>query len=163
MPIELLDNLINDNYKVRKNNEGCYILEEKSAKTFPKTQLKTSGKFLLYKFDDDKTLLHFFKDIEGAKSISDYVCFMIYKDSLFIYIIELSTKKYKTYQKITTKLFIDFIIKTCERLNKKKFQLTYKNLLITKIQQEITTKLHYKDNYFHKAGKDIKLLNYCLM
>ena len=160
MDIAHIDNLISDKYRVGKN--GKYILEEKTKSEFPKTKLIHKGMQLLYKFDEDKKLLPFFKDVEGAKSMSDYVVFIINKNNLFVFIIELSKtrKKYNQYE--PTRLFVDYILKTCERLNKCSLSAIFKYILITKKVYKRNTKVKNEDSYNTHAGEDLDLSIYCI-
>ncbi len=159
--ISKIDELIANPYKVTNRINGKIHLIEENESEFPATILKNPSKLLICKFDDNKNLFPYFSDIPKAKSMSDYICFIEYDNNLFVLIIELSMTKPKTYQFEPTKIFSDYIIKTCKRLFKTEFDIIYKNVLITKNVHKNSTKVKPSKYYYLKAGSEIDLITLC--
>ncbi len=160
--VELIDEIVQDKYKIHNVN-GKYVLDEKNEKRFPKTYLKTVGKTILYKFDDDPKLLNFFKDIKNVKSMADYVLFVEKNDRVFAFIIELSCSRYKDYQQESTRIFVDFIINTCQRvLNYQKEKTIFKYICIVKKPLKGQTKMKITNNFYLCAGTELKINAYCI-
>ena len=130
--ISKLDELIANPYKITNRIGGKIRLVEDKESSFPATIIKNSSKLLLCKFDEDKSLLHFFSNKENVKTMSDYVCFIEHNKQLFVFIIELSTTKPKTYQFEPTKLFSEYVNNTCKRVFNTEFEISYKSILIIK-------------------------------
>ncbi|MBM2813931.1 MAG: hypothetical protein HW421_693 [Ignavibacteria bacterium] len=161
MGLENIDKIINDKFKVRRDNTGKLILEEKKEKKFPKTKITTSGQLILYKFENGN-ILPFLKDSSNIKSLSDYVLFIEHNDKLFIFIIELSMKRKKEYQNESTQLLMDYIIRTSDRINKTKENVIYKYILLTSKVIKGNTKVKLQDKYNIKAGNELNLKDYCM-
>ncbi len=161
--ISKLDELIANPYKVSNRIDGKIKLIENKEPEFPATIIKNSSKLLVCKFDEDKNLLHFYSDIEKAKYMADYVCFAEYDKQLFVFIIELSSTKPKTYQFEPTKLFIDYINNTCKRVFNAEFEINYKCILITKKVLKNTTKVKPSKLYYYRAGSEINLISLCTL
>ncbi len=146
---------------------SVFYLEEKNVKDFPKTLIKTQGKALILKLDEDKKILSFFKDVEGAKSLADYVVFIESENKIFAFVIELSKRHPKFYQKESTVLFIQYIEKTAKRIYKKNQAFVYKYVLILqdfKLIRKGNTKasLNSTEDIMLSAGIDININHYCL-
>lgn len=161
--ISKIDELIANTYKVKNRVNGKICLIEDNEPEFPPTIIRNPTKLLLCKFDDDKNLLHFFVDIEKAKYMADYVCFIEYDKQLFVFIIELSTTKPKIYQFEPTKIFSDYINNTCKRVFNTEFEINYKNILITKKVIKNTTKVKPSKLNYYRAGSEIDLIPLCTL
>ncbi|MHB8259553.1 MAG: hypothetical protein ACYDCN_12525 [Bacteroidia bacterium] len=153
-----LKNLINTKYLI----EGKYVLEEKQEKDFPKTKVNTTGKTLLYKFDEDKKLFPFFQEIKGAKSMADYVFFVLHKDIVYVFITELSTANLKTYQRKPTMYFIEYIEKTVKRLCTHSHRFEYRYLILSKKSYKKTTKPSSSVIKYETAGVPLNIIRLCI-
>ncbi|MGE5479632.1 MAG: hypothetical protein ACM3U1_04295 [Chloroflexota bacterium] len=170
MSINSIDNLISDKYKIQYNENHVYMVEETDSNCRIKnpkkarTTIKSQGINLLYKFDDDKNLLPFFKDVEGAKCMVDYIYFMEHNNSIFIFLIELSKSKTKYYQKEASELFIQYVIQTSQRIYPQRIQdIYFKYILLKSSSVKLTTKIKPKKNYVLPLGRLLELKKYCLI
>lgn len=88
-----------------------------------KIVLQGGGQKLLYCFEKDGIKLYpYFNDVEGLKSIADYVLFTkTDKDEPFILIFELKKSKNPIYQLMATKYFCVFLMERISVAQKCKF------------------------------------------
>lgn len=164
--ISKLNDLIDNKYKV-KCSGSTYTIEEKAEKDFPKTYFQVNGQSILFKFDDDKKLLHFFNDIPKAKSMADYVLFVKHKNIIHAFIIELKTSKKSTEQHYATELFINYIEKTAKRCFKLSGECVHRNVIVMKKvaykKPTKSAKPFSKNNLESlRAGNSFDFLLYCV-
>ncbi len=152
------------NQKFRKfAKSGKIFLTETNTKNYPKTQIKTQGKILLYSFDTNEKIFPFFDCSEKKLcSINDYVLFAVKENKLFVILCELKSKSNKTMQLHLTEPFIKFILNRIGLVNKVNFDnVVYRKWLISQKSYKIKNSFYDEDNIAYiPVGHDITLKDY---
>lgn len=144
---------------VRGNNKN-YIKENSTE-----IQLKTKGTFLNCNFEDVKQphFPLFNKDIKGLCSIADSVIFTERKGVLWVLIFEIKEKKCnQKSQLIATKLFVEYLLKSIDRVYRRKIKYEIRLLGYSeKIRPTTKNRPKYQDGYMQIGRlKELRLNNY---
>lgn len=118
--LQCIDESIDSSFK----ESSCVsTLVEKKPNGTQQIVLQGGGQKLLYCFERDGVRLYpYFKDVEGLKSIADYVLFTkTDKEEPYILIFELKKSKNPVYQLMATRYFCVFLIERINMTQKCKF------------------------------------------
>lgn len=141
--------------------EKNYLVEER---TRTKVQIKSDGQYLLYDFEKIRGLFPFFEnDIAGLKSIADNVVFNSdERGNHWVFVIELKNKEVKSTQIYATKQFIDYLIKTINRVCSKSYTPSVRGLGYSKLYRPPTNlkKIYNNHNNAFFSGYSFNLSYY---
>lgn len=145
---------------------GSYQLIEPQVSGFPVTKIKAGGEVFLCRFDGHAhNLTPFFdKDVERAHAMVDYIAFAESKGTCFVFLIELSKTKPKTYQRGPAQRFIEYIEATAKSLYYGGQPFQYRYLIVNTSPAKGFTKpgkLFINGKGEWRAGKDLNLLHLC--
>ncbi|MCC7429757.1 hypothetical protein IT568_02820 [bacterium] len=149
--LQQLSKLIVQDYehKLTEQEQELFSLPEKSEAATCKTAKFKKAKeqeILIYKFDENQDKFPFFKDLEKAKSMCDYILFYAKgENKIFVFICNLKSKNTNnnSEQMRAGEIFADFLSKTVKRLGKdklSKIKIRFKWILFSKITNKGTSK-----------------------
>lgn len=148
-----VDQALSSTYKV--NTRKVFLEEKESGRQ--EIKYKSQGKQLVFSFDVNTrgvaSPFPFFKNVEGLKSVSDYILFTLrMSDSKpFILIFELKKKKRPKKQLLATKKLCLYIIDMINIAFKEEFQPEIRMIGLVEGIKTATQidKLEYKDNILY--------------
>ena len=180
-PIQLFDEVLDNNFKVQPKG-NTYYLEESSNSSYPVTKLRKEGKALVYKFDRVGRLFPFFDEKKGfIHKSSDYIIFNEKENALFVFVVELKSKNPQDAhaQLFASEKFVNFVHSMVEaycKINKILIvgndKLAIRHIVLslksprfaTNVKEDNKYHIHkqFDYQYLHKrAGTNLFLENLC--